>query len=320
MVFFLSVIGFTLLGFGAHLSVTSAAAIARRFGLSARLVGLTILAAGTSIPEISVALKSSLNNIPGLAVGDAIGSNITNIGLVLGVTALFIPLEVRSTTLQKEWPILFLSVLVAGLLMLDGNLSHVDGGVLIISCLLVIIWMIRQGCQKSIFQRDILGAEYQEEINRKKDSLSKLIFFLILGFILLPISAQIIVRNAVLLAEYFQVNNIIIGLTVSSLGTSLPELATSLSAARRKEYDIVIGNVLGSCIFNLLAVLSIPALIRSMPLGKHMILDYGVMSFLVILLFVFSFRFGRVSYLTRLESIILITIYVAYLVSVYFFH
>jgi cation:H+ antiporter len=319
MALFLSAVGFILLGFGAHFLVTNAATIARKLGLSARLIGLTIVAAGTSIPEITVALRSSIIRHPGLAVGDAIGSNIVNVGLILGLTTLIVPLEIRSDTLQREWPILLLVMLIVGLLMLDGRLGHVDGALLLLGGISVIFWLVQQGVKNGIFHPDVLTKDYKKTITAEP-SMLKASGFLVLGLALLPVSSYIIVSNAIFLANYFHVHDVIIGLTVSALGTSLPELATSLTAARRKEYDMVIGNILGSNTFNLLIVLALPAVIRTVSLETTLIRDYVTMFVLISLLFICSFRFNGVKCMSRVNGGVMLSIYIVYLLSVYFLH
>jgi cation:H+ antiporter len=317
--FLILCLGFAVLGFGADTLVTGAASMAKRFGLSARLIGLTIIATGTSLPEIAISLHTALLGDPIIAVGNAIGSNIANMGLVLGITVLLVPLEIRSETLQKEWPILFLVIFVVGLLMIDGTLSRVDGGLLIVGGGLMIWWLIHQGLKHGIFQRDVLGSEYQKEIETKVPIL-KPVFQMLFGFLMLPLGSSIIVKHAIEIANFFNVSHLTMGLTLLALGTSLPELATSIAGARKKEYDIIIGNILGSNIFNLLAVLALPVLIKPLSLHVIMLRDYIVMFLLTSLCFAFAFRLNKKRYMSRMEGGFLVSIYVFYLSSMIFLH
>ena len=297
--------------------VTGAANIAKRFGLPSILIGLTIIAIGTSLPEILISITSALKGNPELAIGNAIGSNIVNIGLVLGITALIVPLQMRSPTLRRELPLLFLVMLLTATLMLNGTLSRLDGAILMAMAVAVILWLIQQGLKRKRTQ-DQLAAEFQKEIPRKINMILATIQ-IIGGLIILPISSKIIVDNSVGIAHYYNVSNLVIGLTIVAIGTGLPELATAISGALKKEYDIVIGNVIGSNIFNLLAVLAIPAMFKSIPIPAHVLYrDIALMFGITIALYIVSFGLKGSEKTTRFEGGILLGIYIAYLACVFF--
>jgi cation:H+ antiporter len=313
-------VGFVLLAWAANTLISGAASLAKKFGLSPRLIGLTIIALGTSVPEMVISTIAALHGNPNMAVGNAIGSNITNMTLVLGITTLIIPLRVRSTTLKKEFPLLFLAMLLVGFFMLNGQLSRINGIFLIIGAILTILWLIQEGRKKkkSIIKKDILDAEYKKEINVKIPT-SKAVLQLTLGLILLPISSNIIVENAVIIAHHFNVSDLIIGLTILALGTSLPELATSLACAKKREYDIIIGNIIGSNIFNLLAVIGLPAIIHPIILNHQLLRrDFSVMFGVTVLLYFFAFGRQDKGRITRFKGGILLSIYVAYLLVLFF--
>lgn len=306
--------GFSLLAWAANTSVAGAATLARKIGLSPRLIGLTIIALGTSIPEMIVSVVAALHNNPNIAIGNVMGSNIVNIGLVLGITALIVPLKIRSTTLRKEFPLLFISMLIVGAFMLSGKIGRGEGILLLIGAILVIFWLIHEGKRKKKFLRkDVLEAEYRKEIEAKVP-IKKAILQVIFGLILLPISSNLIVKSAVHIAHHFNISDLIIGLTIIALGTSLPELATSLACARKKEYDIIIGNVIGSNIFNLLAVIGLPAIICQIHVAPHLFIDFAMMFGITVLLFFFAFGRKNKQMLTKFKGGVLLAMYIGYLI------
>ena len=312
--FFLLLAGFFLLAWAANSSVSGAATLARKFGLSPRLIGLTIIALGTSIPEMIISVVAAIHGNPNIAIGNVIGSNIANVGLVLGITALIVPLKIRSTTLRKEFPLLFISMLIVGAFMLSGKLGRGDGILLLIGAVLVVFWLIQEGRRKKKFlHKDVLEAEYRKEIEAKVP-IKKAILQVAFGLILLPISSNLIVKSSVHIAHYFHISDLIIGLTIIALGTSLPELATSLACARKKEYDIIIGNVIGSNIFNLLAVIGLPAIICQIHVAPHLFLDFAMMFGITALLFFFAFGRKDKKILTKFKGSILLAVYIGYLI------
>lgn len=307
--------GFAVLVWGAERFVHGAAATARNLGVSTLVIGLTIVGFGTSAPEILVSVMAALNGNPGIAVGNALGSNITNIGLVLGSTALIFPLVVSSSLLKREFPILLATMGLGLFLLWDNELSRLDGTILLGTLVLLTLWLVRQGMTQS--SSEPLTAEMEKEI--PKMPLSRAILWTVLGLVLLLISSRFLVDGAVTLATMFGVSDMIIGLTIVAVGTSLPELAASLVSAFKKEPDMAIGNVIGSNMFNLLAVLGIPGLLSPITLEDEAISrDYSTMLGLTVLLFIFAYGFRGPGRLNRLEGGIMLTGYIAYMVVLYF--
>ncbi len=260
------VAGFLLLVWGADRLVAGASATARNLGVSPLIIGLTIIGFGTSAPELVVSAVATLKGNSGLAVGNAIGSNIANMGLVLGATALIYPLRMESHALKREYPMLLLIMLVCFLMALDGVYSRPEGWALIIGLFAVVIWIIRIGLHRPL--SDPLAEEFDAEI--PKDIPTKVaVFWLIVGLIVLPISSTFLVDGAITIARILHVTDTVIGLTVVAMGTSLPELATAITAALHKEDDLAIGNIIGSNIFNLLGVLGIAAVIQPIRPVTH---------------------------------------------------
>jgi len=257
------VAGFLLLVWGADRLVAGASATARNLGVSPLVIGLTIIGFGTSAPELVVSAVATLKGNSGLAIGNAIGSNIANMGLVLGATALIYPLRMESTALKREYPMLLLIMLVCFLMALNGIYSRPEGWALLAGLLMVVIWIIRIGLHRPL--SDPLAEEFDAEIPR--DTPTKVaVFWLVVGLIVLPISSIFLVEGAITVARFLHVSDTVIGLTIVALGTSLPELATAVTAALHKEDDLAIGNIIGSNIFNLLGVLGIAAVIRPVEL------------------------------------------------------
>jgi len=299
---------------GADRFVHGASGTARNLGVSSLIIGLTIVGFGTSAPEILVSITAAINGNPGIAVGNAIGSNIANIGLVLGTTALLYPLLVGSKTLKREFPIMLIMMGLALFLILDHELSRYDGIILISGLVALTVWLIRMAKTKKGYEP--LIHEYDHEIPRI--SLKYAISWTVFGLVLLLLSSQVLVYGAVNLAKFYGVSDLIIGLTVIAIGTSLPELATSIMSAIKKEPDIAIGNIIGSNMFNLLAVLGIPAVIAPITLEQYVInRDYGVMLGLSVLLFIFAYGFKGPGRISRFEGAVLLTCYIVYMAYLY---
>jgi cation:H+ antiporter len=255
--------GFLLLVWGADRLVAGASAFARNLGVSPLVIGLTIIGFGTSAPELVVSAVATLKGNSGLAVGNAIGSNIANMGLVLGATALIYPLRLESTALKREYPMLLLIMLVCFLMALNLTYSRWEGFGLLIGLLLVVIWIVRIGLQRPL--SDPLAEEFDAEIPKGVPTKVAL-FWLMVGLVILPVSSTFLVDGAITIAKILGVTDTVIGLTIVALGTSLPELATAITAALNKEDDLAIGNIIGSNIFNLLGVLGIAAAINDVTL------------------------------------------------------
>lgn len=304
------ILGFVLLVWGAERFVTGAAALARNMGVSPLLIGLTIVGFGTSAPEILVSAMASIQGNPGLAIGNALGSNIANIALILGVTALVAPLVVQSNTLKREYPILLAVCLLAMLLMLDGELDRLDGIILISGLILVLYGMVRIGMAGR--NSDPMQLEYDAEIPEDMPTGKAVVWFL-LGLALLLISSRILVWGAINIAQAFGVSDLIIGLTIVALGTSLPELAAGITSALKREHDIAIGNVIGSNIYNLLAVLPMPALLAPGGFSPDiMTRDMPVMIGLTLVMFVMSYGFRKHGRINRIEALLLLFAFIGY--------
>ena len=307
--------GFAVLIWGADRFVYGAAATARNLGVSPLVIGLTIVGIGTSAPEILVSAIAAYNGNPAIAVGNALGSNITNIALVLGVTAITVPLLVKSDTLKREYPIMFLVMMLALVLCLDGTLSRIDGAILLTGLVIMIYWMVRLGLRKH--ETDQLETEFEQEI--PYITTPKAIFWLALGMILLLLSSKALVWGAVNIAHTFGISDLVIGLTIVAIGTSLPELAASVMSALKGEPDIALGNVIGSNMFNLLAVLGIPGLIAPHALDPAVLTrDFPFMIGFTIAMFIMAFGFKESGRINRLEGAILVMGYIGYMVVLYY--
>ena len=318
------IVGFIVLVWGADRFVLGGAASARCLGVSPLIIGLTIIGFGTSAPEMLVSAVAALEGTPNLAIGNAIGSNITNIALVLGLTALTTPLMVKSQILKREYPIMFMVMLLALGLMLDLHLSFTDGIILLIGLALIMGWMIQIGLKdnktnhkhSSENKDDALEVDFESEI--PKMSLGIAIFWLVFGFALLLISSKVLVWGSIEIAQYFGVSDLIIGLTIVALGTSLPELAATVTSALKGEHDLAIGNIIGSNIFNLLAVIGIPAIITPIELTENVIQrDFFSMIGITFALFIMAYGFKGNGRINRFEGFLLLSTYVAYMTWVY---
>jgi cation:H+ antiporter len=246
----------------------------------------------------------------GLAIGNSLGSNIANIGLILGVTALIAPLNVHSDTLRREYPILLAVCLGTLLLMLDGTLGRIDGLVLLIGLAAMLFAMVRIGMRS--LASDPITAEILDELPASMTT-GKAVFNFCLGLALLLFSSRILVWGAVNIATEFGVSDLIIGLTIVALGTSLPELAASIASALKNEHDIAIGNVIGSNMYNLLAVLAVPGLIAPGPFDPLVLTrDMPMMIGLTLALFIISYGFGGAGRINRYEGALLVLAFLAY--------
>ena len=309
--------GFALLVWGADRFVAGAAATARNLGVSPLLIGLTIVGFGTSAPEILVSVVASLQGNPGLAVGNAIGSNITNVGLILGTTALVVPLSVHSRILRRELPILIGITAAAYLLLRDGTLDMSDGILLLLGLAVLLGYIVYVGLNMRN-GKDPMAAEYAAEIPTDL-SLGRALIWLGVGFVVLLGSSRLLVWAAAGIAEQLGVSDLIIGLTIVALGTSLPELAASIASALKNEPDIAVGNIIGSNMFNLLAVLGIPGIISAGPVDPAVVTrDMPVMSALTVALLLMAYGFSGEGRINRLEGALLLAAYAGYTSLLYF--
>jgi len=309
------VAGFVLLMLSADRFVYGASALASNLGVAPLVIGLTVVAFGTSAPEILVTGVAAFQGKPGLGVGNAIGSNIANVGLVIGFTAMVLPMSVKSDTMRREFPILFAIMLVVFVLLVDGTLSFVDGVVLISGMFVMVYWLIMLGLRSR--KNDPLVTEYADEVPSGMPT-NLAILWLLGGLALLLASSHLVVWAAVGIARQIGVSDVVVGLTIVAVGTSLPELATSLMSAIKKEHDIAIGTILGSNMFNLLVVLSLPGLISPLEIdGSIITRDLPAMIVLTLALFVMSFGFGRKGTLGRWKGAILFAAFIAYQWNLY---
>jgi len=305
-------IGLTVLVWSAGKFVEGSAATAGYFGMPPLLIGMVVVGFGTSAPEMVVSALSATQGNPGLALGNAYGSNITNIALILGITALISPIAVHSQVMRKELPILAAVTALAAWQVWDGELTFVDALVLLGVFFLLLAWSIRQGMTQ---KNDALGTEVAEEMSHRSMPLRNAVLWLIAGLLLLIVSSRILVWGAVELALGFGVSDLIIGLTIVALGTSLPELASSVIAARKGEHDIALGNILGSNLFNTLAVVGIAGTISPMAVAPEVFYrDIAVMSALTLSLFILGYGFRGPGRINRLEGGLLLACFVGYTV------
>ena len=303
--------GFALLVWGADRLVYGASASARNLGVSPLVIGLTIVGFGTSAPEMLVSAVAALQGNPGLADGNAIGSNIANIGLILGCAALAQPLTVKSETLRREYPLMFAVMLFTVLLMLDLFLSRPDGILLLAGLVGLTVLVVRLGLRQN--RRDPMVAEFKAEIPGHVP-MSRSLLWLGLGLCVLLVSSRILVWGAVNIARALGVSDFIIGLTIVAIGTSMPELAASVMSAVKKEHDIALGNILGSNMYNLLAVLGLSAVIAPHRL-ERLILQRDMVAMVVfsIGLFIMGFGFRGDGRVNRWEGALLLFAYLGYL-------
>lgn len=306
------IVGFALLVWSADRFVEGAASVAKHLGMPSLLIGILIVGFGTSAPEMVVSAIAAFEGNPALALGNALGSNIVNIALILGVTALVAPIAVHSKIVKKELPLLLFIVFASGYLFLDNQLTLLEGMVLLLAFFGLIAWSIVSAIKN---KGDVLESEIDNELQEHPMSLKAGVFWLILGLILLIGSSRLLVWGAVGVATEFGVSDLIIGLTIVALGTSLPELAASVIAARKGEHDIAIGNVVGSNMFNILAVIGMATVISPMNQIAPEVLnrDWIVMVVLTIALFVMAYGFkGKEGQISRTEGFVLVLCYVAY--------
>ncbi|MDO6568883.1 calcium/sodium antiporter [Alteromonas sp. 1_MG-2023] len=312
-------IGLPVLLWSAGKFVGGAASVANHSGVSPLLIGMLIIGFGTSAPEIIVSIFAAAQGNSGIALGNAYGSNIANILLILGLTALISPIAVKSNIIKKEIPVLLGITFFASWQVLDQSVSKDDAFSLLGLFVLLISWSIWHGMQGS---KDKLADEYSDEINASEGTIKTHIIWLITGLLLLVASSRMLVWGAVEVATYFGVSDTIIGLTVIAIGTSLPELASSLIAVKKGEHDLAIGNVIGSNMFNTLAVVGIAGTIQPMTVSADFLYrDVVVMLAATVALFIFCIGFKRQGRLNRVEGgafVAAYAIYTYWLISVAF--
>ena len=314
------VLGLAVLVWSADKFVDGAVGVAKFCGMSTLLIGMVIVGFGTSAPEMVVSAISAMQDAPELALGNAYGSNIANIALILGVTAIISPVIVVRKALKRDLPVLIAVTVLAVILALDGAIGRTDGIVL----LLVFAGVMGFNIVSEIRQKHKGGQVEDSEENSTDVSLGKSLLWLLLGLVLLVASSRALVWGAVAIARTLGVSDLLIGLTIVAVGTSLPELASSIAAARKGEDDLAFGNIIGSNLFNTLAVVGIAATIAPMDSFEASVLsrDMPVMAALTVLLLLFGLpvrkkridasghRIGRIN---RLEGAVFLAIYVGYI-------
>jgi cation:H+ antiporter len=310
------IFGFILLVWGADRLVMGSAATARNLGVSPLLIGLTIVGLGTSAPEILVSVIAASEGNPGLAIGNALGSNITNVALVLGITAMITPLAIQSAVIRREMPILIFIMVVNLILMWDQLLSRIDGSILLVGLVLMVGSLIHLGMRSR--STDPIIAEFDAEI-RGDLTFAQSVSWTLFGMAVLLVGARILVLGAVDLAVAFGVSDLVIGLTIVALGTSLPELAASVVGALKGEHDIAVGNIIGSNMFNLLAVIGFAATIHPLELDPAVLeRDFPMMAALTLLLAAMGYEFEGHGRINRIQGGALLFAYFGYLTTLYF--
>ena len=305
-----TIFGIFLLLYSADIFVDGASDTAKYFNIPSLLIGIVIIGFGTSMPELVVSFISGIERTPGIAIGNAYGSNIANIALILGTTALISPVIVNKSILKKELPILTFVTLVSLFLIIDKNISRVDSIILLFLFLGFMSYLIFDGLKAS------KNIKENESLKKEKENISilKAILFVLIGLVLLVVSSKILVWGAVKIAASLGVSELVIGLTVVAVGTSLPELASSIVSARKNEHDLTFGNIIGSNIFNTLACVGIAGSIMPFSISKDIIFrDMGVLIFLTLILFLMGYNFkNKQGKISRFEGAFLLACYIAY--------
>ncbi len=303
------IIGLIFLVWSADRLVYGAAALAKNVGVSPLVIGMTILAMGSSAPEMMVSATAALDGKTDTAIGNVLGSNIANIALILGITAIIKPLSISSAVIRRELPLMIVVTLLAGLILWDSHLGFYEGVLLFVLFAAFIIAMLRIS-QIEKNKGDAFIEEQESEIPEGVSN-HKAIFWVIVGLIVLPLAADELVDSAVIIAKYFGMSDLIIGLTIIAIGTSLPELAASLAGVLKGEDDMAVGNIIGSNVFNILAVMGIPGILNPSILSSEaMGRDFWVMLTVSLLLVVFAL--GRSRSINRIEGFIFFICFVGY--------
>ena len=302
--------GLALLVWSADRFVEGSASTARHFGMPPLLIGMVVVGFGTSVPEMMVSALAALQGNPGIALGNAYGSNIANIGLILGLTAIISPIAVHSQVLRKELPMLTGVTALAAWQIRDGTITRGEAVALLAVFGVLMAWTIWQGLRT---RTDSLGREMEKELHVHTQPIRQAILWLVVGLTFLIVSSRILVWGAVTIARGFGVSDLLIGLTIVAVGTSLPELASSVIATRKGEHDLALGNVLGSNLFNTLAVVGIAGAIHPMDVGPEVFnRDILVMAGLTLSLFVVGYGFRGPGRINRVEGAVLLACYIGY--------
>ncbi|HHF3147579.1 TPA: calcium/sodium antiporter [Vibrio diabolicus] len=310
----LLIVGLVLLVWSADKLVFGSAAIARNVGISPLVIGMTILAMGSSAPEMMVSATAAWDGKTDTAVGNVLGSNIANIALILGITALIKPLSISSAVIRRELPLMIAVTVLAGILLWNSHLGFYEG-VLLFVLFGAFLFAMLQISRKEQKSGDVFLDDQESEIPEGISN-PKAIMWVVIGLILLPLAASMLVDNAVIIAKYFGMSDLVIGLTIIAIGTSLPELAASLAGVLKGEDDMAVGNIIGSNVFNILAVMGIPGIINPSVLSEYaMGRDFWVM--LGVSLLLVAMCLGKSRSINRIEGAILFACFLGY--QVYLF-
>ena len=304
----LLIFGLTVLVIGGNLLLKAAVSISLRFGIPKLLIGMTVVSLATSAPELIVSIKSALKGSPDLAISNVLGSNIANLGLVLGITIVFSPINISKSIYKKEWPIMMFSAVYFLIVVLDGVISKTEGGILVCFLVMTISALIK------LRDKDEVELE-----NDSEDSFLKSLLILFFGGLFLYFGSEWFIDGAIMLANSFGISERIIGITVVSVGTSIPELVTSLVAVLNKEKSISLGNLLGSNIFNVFAVLGITSIVTPLTVIDQNIIDYDIyiMLFFAAIILPLIF-FPKKLVLGRKEGVIILLLYTIYVYQLFF--
>jgi cation:H+ antiporter len=306
------VVGLVVLAWSADRFIMGSAAVARLLGLPALLIGMVIIGFGTSAPEMVVSAFASAGGNPEIALGNAYGSNIANIALILGVTALYVPIMVHRGTVRIEIPMLLGTVALAFWQFRDHELSRLDALVLLLAFATFLGWSFRHAVKG---RGEQMASDAEEMVGELRLSGGRAAMWLVIGLVFLVCSSFVLVDGAKVVAEGLGMSDLVIGLTVVALGTSLPELASALAAARRREHDLVTGNVIGSCVFNSLGVVGLAGIIHPAAVDPLIVTrDLPVFTFVVLLLGLAAFRFKKDRTINRFEGGFLLVVFVTYIV------
>ncbi|GAA0343569.1 calcium/sodium antiporter [Morganella psychrotolerans] len=311
----LLLIGLILLVYASDRIVYSAAIFSRALGISPFIIGIVVAGLGTSLPELIISAGAVLEGQPALALGTIIGSNITNLLLIAGLAALIRPMSVQSAILRRELPIMLAVMALFGLFIWSGGITRIQGGFLLLAGLASLWLVVKIASIARRDQYDGFTTERNHELPQE-NSLPIALLWLVAGLLILPVSVRIVIDNAVAFTRYAGISGRITGLTILAIGTSLPELCTTIAAAVKGEKDIALGNLIGSTLFNITIVAGIPAILAATPMTAHsFVSDFWVMIAASILFVLFSA--GRKQRLNRLKGIILLGGFIAWLTSLF---
>lgn len=305
-----TLVGLVVLAWSADKFVAGAAVVARALGMAPLLVGMFIVGFGTSAPEIAVAGLAAAQGAPEMALGNVFGSSVANIGLVLGISAVVVPIVVKRGILRKELPLLIVATALVWILLVDGEMSRVDAGILMLALIAIVVWLVRLARGSP---DDQLGKDASQAADARAMSPRAAWAWLVAGLALLVASSWVLVWGASYIAGELGWSDLVIGLTVVAVGTSAPEIATSLTAVRRGETELALGNIIGSNLFNTLAVTGITGLIAPAVVSSELLTrDLPVVMGMTVLLVAFGFRVSSHGRINRVEGAVLLALWIAY--------